>query len=281
MTLSPLIIEDMVRRTLLEDLGHGRDITADSLIPEDLNGTLVMKAREEGILAGALFAETTFKLLDPKIWVTRHTEDGSAIGPGQAILTAEGPVKSILSAERTALNFITHLCGIASETRKYVDVVSRTKASVICTRKTLPGLRMAQKYAVQMGGGKNHRFGLDDGVLIKDNHIALCGGVNQALDQAKKRAGHMVKIEIEVDTLDQLREVLKHGGADIVLLDNMPPETLREAVEMVDGKILTEASGGVNLSSVREIAETGVDLISVGALTHSVRALDIGLDVGV
>ena len=280
MRLPHLIIEDMVRRALLEDLGHGRDITADSLIPGDLTGSLVMKAREDGILAGAPFAETAFKLFSPEVKVSHHAQDGSRIRPAQVILTAEGPVKSILSAERTALNFVTHLSGIASETRKYVDTVSRTNAAIVCTRKTLPGLRMAQKYAVLMGGGKNHRFGLDDGVLIKDNHIALCGGVTQALDQAKKRAGHMVKIEIEVDTLDQLQEVLKHGGADIVLLDNMPPETLKEAVQMVDDKILTEASGGVNLSSVREIAETGVDLISVGALTNSVQALDIGLDIG-
>ncbi len=280
MKLPQIVIDEFVRRALLEDLGHGHDATTQALIPETRTGGLVMRAREAGVLAGTEFSRTAFALFDDSLKITIHSPDGSKITKGQNILTVEGNAQSILSAERTALNFMIHLSGIASETAKYVAETSGTKASIACTRKTLPGLRAAQKYAVRMGGGKNHRFGLDDGILIKDNHIALAGGIAQAVGMARKNAGHMAKIEVEVDDLAQLEEALRHK-IDAVLLDNMPPEKLREAVGIINGRALAEASGGVTLQTVRSIAETGVDIISAGALTHSVRALDIGLDIDV
>jgi nicotinate-nucleotide pyrophosphorylase (carboxylating) len=235
-----------------------------------------MNARETGVLAGVDVAVTVFRLVDPALKVTAHAGDGYAIHAGQAILTIEGAARSVLTAERTALNFISHLSGIATRTAEYVAAVKGTKASIVCTRKTLPGMRALQKHAVKMGGGANHRFGLDDAVLIKDNHIALAGGIDAALKAAKTNAGHMVKIEIEVDTLEQLERVLAYK-VDAVLLDNMKPDTLRQAVQIVAGRALTEASGGITLERVRAVAEAGVDLISSGALTHSVTALDIGL----
>ncbi len=280
MSLPKIIIEDIVRRALLEDLGHGHDSTSDALIPANQNGRLVMKARELGCLAGIDIAETAFRLFDSNLVVSKHMEDGASLKEGQEILSVEGAAQSILSAERTALNFMIHLSGIATETNKYVQAINGTKANIVCTRKTLPGLRAVQKYAVRMGGGSNHRFGLDDGVLIKDNHIALAGGVGPAIEKARAHTGHMVKIEIEVDTLEQLEDVLEHK-TDIILLDNMDPGQLQEAVRLINGRALSEASGGVNLETVRSIAETGVDIISVGALTHSARALDIGLDIDV
>lgn len=280
MKLPQIVIEDFVRRALLEDLGHGHDSTTQALIPEGRAGRLVMRAREAGVLAGSDISRTAFTLFDAGLHVTIHAEDGSALTAGQEILTVEGSAQSILSAERTALNFMTHLSGIATETAKYVAAVQGTNASIVCTRKTLPGLRAVQKYAVRMGGGKNHRFGLDDGILIKDNHIALAGGVAQAITLARRNAGHMVKIEVEVDNFGQLEEALTHN-IDAVLLDNMGPEKLREAVRLIGGRALAEASGGINLQTVGAIAQSGVDLISVGALTHSVKALDIGLDIDV
>lgn len=280
MKLPQIMIEDIVRRALLEDLGHGHDSTTQALIPQGHQGKLVMKAREAGTLAGADIARTVFSLFDESLDITIHCEDGHALSPGQEIVSVKGNAQSILSAERTALNFMSHLSGIASETEKYVDAAHGTKAAITCTRKTLPGLRAVQKYAVRMGGGKNHRFGLDDGILIKDNHIALAGGVKQAIARARENAGHMVMLEIEVDTLSQLEEVLQHK-VDAVLLDNMGPEMLAEAVAVIDGRALAEASGGITLAGIPAIAASGVDLISVGALTHSVRALDIGLDIDV
>ncbi len=267
--------EHLVRDALKEDLDKGHDITSQNIIPDTHKTKAVMRAREAGVLAGIQLAETTFSLLSNEITFTRHAEDGDKLDTGQDILTIEGPTQSIWVGERTALNFLTHLSGIATLTYQYVEAVQGTKAKILDTRKTIPGLRALQKYAVAMGGGSNHRMGLYDAVLIKDNHIAIAGGIKPALDAIKGQDS----IEIEVDTLLQLEEVLSHGGADIVLLDNMDLPTLKKSVQMVHGKIKTEASGGANLETVRAIAETGVDYISVGALTHSAPALDIGLDI--
>jgi len=280
MNLPQIVIEDIVRRALLEDLGHGHDSTTQALIPANRKGKLVMKARQGGVLAGAEVSRAAFKLFDDSLNVRLHAADGSTLSQGQEILSVEGNAQAILSAERTALNFMTHMSGIATETAKYVAQTKGTKATIVCTRKTLPGLRAVQKYAVRMGGGKNHRFGLDDGILIKDNHVALAGGVGKAIAQARANAGHMVKIEVEVDNFAQLEEALDHK-IDAVLLDNMGHNKLREAVGIINSRALAEASGGVTLKTVGEIAQAGVDIISVGALTHSVTALDIGLDIDV
>ena len=279
MSLSPLIVEETVRRALLEDLGHGLDVTTAALVPDSKTGRAVMRARQAGVLAGLPCAMAAFRLLDAGIAVSVHKADSDAVEEGEDILTVTGPAATILTAERTALNFVTLLSGVATETRRYVEAVQGTRANIVCTRKTLPGLRALQKYAVRMGGGHNHRFGLSDGILIKDNHIAMAGGIGEAIARARTSAGHMVKIEVEVDTLDQLREVLDAGGVNSVLLDNMTLDQMREAVTMVAGRFATQASGNVRLDTIRAIAETGVDLISIGALTHSVKALDIGLDV--
>ena len=267
--------ENLVRDALREDLGRGHDITSQSIIPDDHKTKAIIRAREAGMLAGLELAKTTFTMLSASIIFERHAKDGDKLKPGQDILTLEGPTQSILVGERTALNFLTHLSGIATLTSEYVEAITGTNAKILDTRKTIPGLRDLQKYAVSMGGGSNHRMGLYDAVLIKDNHIAVAGGIKEALDAVEGQES----IEIEVDTLEQLEEVLSHGGAHIVLLDNMNVETLEQAVQMAKGKIKTEASGGVNLKTVRAIAETGVDRISIGALTHSAPALDIGLDI--
>ena len=277
MSIFSLVHEDTVKAALKEDLGHGRDITSQLLIPYGTQIKVNMSARENGILAGIELAEIAYNLTCDKIKLTRHINDGEAIKAGDNILTIEGPAQNILTAERVGLNYVSHLSAIATKTAEYVKAVEGTNAKIVCTRKTLPGLRTLQKHAVKMGGGANHRFGLDDAILIKDNHIAAAGGITPVLDRAQE-AGHMVKIEIEVDTLEQLDEVIAHGGADIVLLDNMPPSDLKEAVARIQGKLISEASGGVNLDTVRGIAESGVDLISIGALTHTVKVLDIGLD---
>ncbi len=279
MQLPSILIEDLVRSALKEDLGHGIDITSQSTIDPHANAKAVFKAREEGVLAGLILALSTFSHVDPDFEFDVLASDGEVLESGQDIAIVEGPAAALLTAERVALNFMTHMSGIATLTRRFVIEVQGTNAKICDTRKTLAGLRAIQKYAVRAGGGHNHRFGLDDAILIKDNHIALAGGIDQALTRAKENAGHMIKIEIEVDTLDQLKEVLKHGGADIVMLDNFDVPTLKKAVKLIDGQILTEASGGVNLHTVNEIAQTGVDFISVGALTHSAPALDIGLDI--
>jgi nicotinate-nucleotide pyrophosphorylase (carboxylating) len=281
MTLSPLLIENMVRMALAEDLGHGHDITSQLLIPNDATAKAVFRAREEGVLAGLILALSSFAYTDPDFEIEMHAQDGQLIHKGDIIATVEGPAAALLTAERTALNFLIHLSGIATQTNRYVQAVKGTKAKICDTRKTLAGLRALQKYAVRMGGGTNHRFGLDDAILIKDNHIAIAGSVKEALKRARNNVGHMVKIEIEVDTLKQLEEVLKVGDADIVMFDNFKLPDLKKAVKMVNGKLMTEASGGVNLKTVSDIAKTGVDYISVGALTHSAPALDIGLDIDV
>ncbi|MBO9653713.1 MAG: carboxylating nicotinate-nucleotide diphosphorylase [Agrobacterium tumefaciens] len=280
MTLSPLprlIIEPLVRNALLEDLGLAGDITSAAVIPADHRSVVVMAAREPGIIAGLDAAELAFQLVDPAIRMTRHIPDGAAVAPGDIITTIEGPSRGLLTGERTALNFLGHLSGIASVTAKIVAAIAGTKASVACTRKTTPGLRALEKYAVRAGGGMNHRFALYDAVLIKDNHIAVAGSVREAIRRARQGVGHLVKIEVEVDTLAQLHEAMEEG-VDAVLLDNMTPETLREAVEIVAGRAITEASGRINPQTAAAIAASGVDLISIGWITHSAPVLDIGLD---
>ncbi|MCB1563445.1 MAG: carboxylating nicotinate-nucleotide diphosphorylase [Alphaproteobacteria bacterium] len=279
--LSHTVIETIVRAALEEDLGAtGFDATSEFVIPAQAQGQALLRARQSGVLAGLIPALTAFSLIDGDMDMTIHAQDGDTLEAGQAIATIEGPARALLTAERTALNLLTHMSGIASLTARYVEEIKGTGATICDTRKTLPGLRTLQKYAVRMGGGSNHRFGLGDAILIKDNHIALAGGsIGEALDRAGLLAGHTLKIEIEVDTLEQLEDVLEHGGADIVMLDNMDVKTLVKAVKLVDGRMTTEASGGVSLDTVRAIAETGVDYISAGSLTHSAPALDIGLDI--
>ena len=276
--LNPLLVEDAVRAALLEDLGHAGDITTNATIPAMKQARAVIAARQPGIVAGLDLAKAAFRLLDPALSFETRIADGTAVTPGAILATIEGPARALLSAERVALNFLGRLSGIATLTSRYVAAVAHTKVRIVCTRKTTPGLRTFEKYSVLCGGGFNHRFGLDDAILIKDNHIAVAGGIIPALRAVKAAIGHLVKIEIEVDTLDQLDEVLTEG-ADVVLLDNMTPARLREAVARVKGRLLTEASGGVTLETVAAIAESGVDMISVGALTHSAQVLDVGLDI--
>lgn len=278
--LNPMLIEDVINRTLAEDLGRAGDITTLATIPASARARAVIAARESGVIAGSDLAIAAFRRLDQSIRFDTHIADGAFVSKGDVALAIEGPARAILSAERTALNFMGRLSGIASLTARYVEKVKHTKARIVCTRKTTPGLRAFEKHAVRCGGGFNHRFGLDDAILIKDNHIAVAGGVINALRAAKAFAGHLVKIEIEVDTLDQLDEVIREG-ADVVLLDNMTPAQLKDAVARVKGNMLTEASGGVTLESVAAIAESGVDMISVGALTHSAKVLDLGLDIAI
>lgn len=276
--LSPLLIEDAIRAALAEDLGRAGDITTQATIPASASARAVIAAREAGVVAGLPLARAAFAQLDRRVVFETAKEDGDRVAPGDVVARIEGPARAVLSAERVALNYMGRLSGVASLTARYAERIAHTKAKVCDTRKTTPLLRAFEKYAVRCGGGANHRFGLDDAVLIKDNHIAVAGGVAPALRAAKSFAGHLTKIEIEVDSLDQLQEVLAEG-ADVVLLDNMSPDQLRRAVEMVAGRMICEASGGVTLAMVAAIAETGVDLISVGALTHSAPVLDLGLDI--
>ncbi|MDO8534131.1 MAG: carboxylating nicotinate-nucleotide diphosphorylase [Xanthobacteraceae bacterium] len=277
--LSPLVIEDAVRRALEEDLGRAGDITSAATIPEGTKARAKLVAREPGVIAGLACAVEAFRLLDPEISFRAKIRDGAKVAARATAAEVEGPAAAILSAERVALNFVGHLSGIATLTAAYVAKVAHTNAKISCTRKTIPGLRALEKYAVRCGGGSNHRFGLDDAVLIKDNHIAVAGGIKSALERARAAVGHLVKIEIEVTSLEELAEVLAAGGADAVLLDNMDAKTMKRAVEKVAGKLITEASGGVSLDTVAKIAETGVDVISVGRITHSAPALDLALDV--
>ncbi len=275
--LPQVMIEPLVRRALLEDLGQGGDLTTDAVVPSDHRATALLVAREAGVVAGLDLAATSFRLIDSSIVMMVERGDGARVAAGDIIARLSGPARGLLTAERVALNFLCRLSGTATATAKLVAAVRGTRAKIVCTRKTTPGLRAVQKYAVRAGGGGNHRFGLDSAVLIKDNHVAIAGSVTEALRRARSRAGHMVKIQLEVDTLAQLREALSLG-VDAVLLDNMDAATLTEAVRMVEGRAVTEASGRVTEDTVREIAAAGVDLISVGALTHSVGILDIGLD---
>jgi nicotinate-nucleotide pyrophosphorylase (carboxylating) len=277
--LSPLAIEDAVRRALDEDLGRAGDVTSTATIPVGAQAQAVMVARQAGVIAGLPLAIETFNRLSPDIRIEAHARDGAAVGKGIHVLTIQGPARAVLAGERTALNFVGRLSGIATLTSNYVRHTAGTKLRICCTRKTTPGLRALEKYAVRCGGGFNHRFGLDDAILIKDNHIAVAGGIRPVLTRAKAMAGHLVKIEIEVDTLDQLDEVLATGFADVVLLDNMDVATLRRAVAMVAGRLVIEASGGITLETAASIAEAGVDYLSSGALTHSAPNLDVGLDI--
>jgi nicotinate-nucleotide pyrophosphorylase (carboxylating) len=277
--ISPLEIEAAVTRALEEDLGRAGDITSTATVPEDARGRAAVVARKPGVIAGLPLVEAAFRRLSPQIEIEPHGRDGMTVKPGAGLMTISGNARAILSAERTALNFLGHLSGIATGTAEFVKRIAHTKARVICTRKTTPGLRALEKYAVRCGGGFNHRFGLDDAVLIKDNHIAVAGGIRAVLAGAKAACGHLVKIEIEVDSLDQLKEVLDVGLADVVLIDNFDLDSMRQAVAMVAGRLVIEASGGITLDSAAAIAETGVDYLSSGALTHSAQSLDIGLDI--
>jgi nicotinate-nucleotide pyrophosphorylase (carboxylating) len=275
--LPEIMIEPLVRGALLEDLGRAGDLTTDAIVPADRVATTVMTAREPGVVAGLDLAALAFRLIEPAIEVTIHCPDGSEVSPGKVIATLRGPARGLLTAERTALNFLSHLSGIATATASVVTAIRGHSARIVCTRKTTPGLRTIEKYAVRAGGGANHRFGLDDAVLIKDNHIAVAGGIQAAVERARGGTGHLVKIEVEVDTLDQLDEALGLG-VDAVLLDNMTLEDLQRAVTMAKGRSITEASGRITPATAPSVAATGVDLISIGWLTHSAPVLDIGLD---
>ncbi len=277
--LSPLEIEEAVTRALKEDLGRAGDITSIATVPENAPAHAVLAARQAGVISGLPLVEATFRRLAPQIEIEPAARDGAAITAGAKLMTISGNARAILAAERCALNFLGHLSGIATATAEFVKRIAHTKARIICTRKTTPGLRALEKYAVRCGGGFNHRFGLDDAMLIKDNHIAVAGGIAAVLRRAKQAAGHLVKIEIEVDSLEQLEEVLQVGLADVVLIDNFDLDSMRQAVTMVAGRAVIEASGGITLQSAAAIAETGVDYLSSGALTHSVKNLDIGLDI--
>ncbi|HEY2534057.1 MAG TPA: carboxylating nicotinate-nucleotide diphosphorylase [Xanthobacteraceae bacterium] len=279
--ISPIEIEDAVTRALKEDLGRAGDITSIATVPEQTRGRAVAVARKAGVVCGLPLMAQTFRRLAPQIAIDAHTRDGAAITAGTKLMTIDGDARAILGGERTALNFLGHLSGIASATAKFVERIAHTRARVVCTRKTTPGLRALEKYAVRCGGGFNHRFGLDDAMLIKDNHIAVAGGIRAVLTRAKQAAGHLVKIEIEVDSLDQLEEVLDVGLADVVLIDNFDLNSMRRAVAVVAGRLSIEASGGITLDSAAAIAETGVDYLSSGALTHSVQNLDVGLDIDI
>jgi len=279
-TIPPLpavMLEPLVRSALLEDLGRAGDLTTDAIVPAGAHAECALVARQPGIVAGLDLAVLAFRLLDPAIRVHIERADSSLLAPGDLIATVAGPARPILSAERVALNFLCHLSGVASATRRIADSIRDSGTRVTCTRKTMPGLRAVQKYAVRAGGGVNHRFGLDDGVLIKDNHIAAAGDIRRAVERARAAIGHMVKLELEVDTLGQLDEAMA-AGVDAVLLDNMDPPTLAQAVEMVAGRAVTEASGRITPETAPAVAGSGVDLISVGWITHSAAVLDIGLD---
>jgi nicotinate-nucleotide pyrophosphorylase (carboxylating) len=279
--LSPLEIDAAVTRALAEDLGRAGDVTSVATIPEGTRGRGVVVARGAGVISGLPLVAAALHKLDPDARITAQTRDGVAVAAKTALMVLDADARALLAAERVALNHLGLLSGVATATATFARLIAHTKARVTCTRKTIPGLRALQKYAVRCGGGFNHRFGLDDAILIKDNHIAVAGGIRAVLARAKAVAGHLVKIEIEVDSLDQLAEVLDAGGADVVLLDNMDPPTLRRAVEMVAGRLVTEASGGITHASAAAIAETGVDYLSSGAITHSAPNLDVALDIAV
>jgi len=276
--LYPILYESLIRRALEEDLGRAGDLTSDAVLPPDLKGEGRIVARAAGRLAGLPMALAAFRILDPGIEIETCAADGEDVESGAVLATVKGAAHSLLSAERTALNLLGRLCGIATATREMVRLVEPHGARVVCTRKTTPGLRALEKYAVRCGGGHNHRFGLDDAVLIKDNHIAFAGGLRTAVERARSAVGHLVKIEVEVDSLEMLREALDLR-VDVVLLDNMTVETLRQAVALARGRAITEASGGITPETAAAIAATGVDLLSMGWLTHSAPSLDVALDV--
>jgi nicotinate-nucleotide pyrophosphorylase (carboxylating) len=274
----PLQFDDVIRRALVEDLGGAGDLTTDSIIPLGMLADAEIVAREDGRVAGITAATYAFTLLDPAASVEIRVRDGQDAEAGSVLALISGKARALLSAERVALNVLGRLCGIATETRGIVRSLDGLKTRVVCTRKTTPGLRLLEKYAVRMGGGTNHRWGLDDAVLVKDNHKVVAGSITAAVTQVRKAIGHMVKVAAEADTLGDVEEAVA-AGVDVVLLDNMPLDMLREAVALVSGRVVVEASGGITPDTARGVAETGVDLISVGWLTHSAPALDVALDV--
>ena len=276
--LYPLQYESLVRAALIEDLGRAGDLTTNAIVPPDARATGYLMARRGGCLAGLSVAATAFRLMDPDVDVSWHRRDGNVAEADQTLAVIRGSARGLLSAERVALNFLGRLSGIASATQGLVQAVRGYSTRIVCTRKTSPGLRTLEKYAVRCGGGANHRFGLDDAVLIKDNHLIVAGGITEAVRRVHATVGHLVKVEVEVDTLAQLEEALS-CRIDAVLLDNMPPDQLAQAVRMVDGRVLTEASGGITPDTARQVAAAGVDLLSAGWLTHSAAALDVALDV--
>lgn len=281
-SLPQVMVEAAVRAALIEDLGRGGDLTTDNVIPSQLRTEGVLRARKSGCIAGADLVRAAFRLVDPELEVELRHHDGDRVEAGDTVATVIGSARGILIGERVALNYLGHLSGIATATAGIVDAIAAAgwRTRVACTRKTTPGLRAMEKHAVRAGGGINHRFGLDDGVLIKDNHIALAGGIRESVERARERIGHMVKIEVEVDTLEQLEEALSIG-VDAVLLDNMGPSEIAVAVDFVARRAVTEASGGVTPETVAALAASGVDLVSIGWLTHSAPALDVGLDIDV
>jgi nicotinate-nucleotide pyrophosphorylase (carboxylating) len=273
----PFLLDPIVGRALEEDLGRAGDITTTLVVPKGARAKAFLTARDAGTVAGIVAAEAAFRLIDPKLYFHAANHDGETVGRKCRLAMVEGSARSILAAERVALNFLGHLSGIATATNALVKVIEGTNAHIVCTRKTTPGMRVLEKYAVRCGGGYNHRFGLDDAVLIKDNHIAAAGGISAAMQRARDGLGHMAKIEIEVDTLEQLKEALE-TGPDTIMLDNMNVEDLKRAVDMTAGRVALEASGNVTIGTVRAIAETGVEFISSGWITHSAPCLDVGLD---
>lgn len=279
-SLSPLHVAEAVRMALAEDLGRAGDVTSDATIPPSARARCVLRARDGGVIAGLSLAEAAFRTMDARASWKSAIGDSDQVEPGAVIGEIEGNARAVLAAERVALNYLMHLSGVASYTRRFADAIAHTAARITCTRKTLPGLRALEKYAVRCGGGSNHRYGLDDAILIKDNHIAVAGSVDAAIRAARAYAGHLVKVEVEVDTLDQLRSALA-AAPDVILLDNMDPQTLRAAVEIASGRVILEASGNVSLETVRAIAETGVDYISTSKITMAAATLDIGLDIDI
>ena len=275
--LDDVLLRPLVEAALTEDLGRRGDVTSQATIPADMQAKLEIKARQAGVICGMDLARLSFAMVDPQIEFVAQVADGEWVDAGTVLASVRGNARHLLTAERTALNFMTHLSGIATDTRKIVDSVAEYPAQITCTRKTIPGLRIVQKYAVRCGGGRNHRLGLDDAILIKDNHIAIAGDIKTAIKQAQNFAGHLIPIEVEVDTLEQLAQALD-AGVSLVLLDNMSPEILAQAVTMCKGRARTEASGGITPETVQAAAKTGVDFIAMGYLTHSTTALDIGLD---
>ena len=275
--LDEVLLKPLVEAALTEDLGRRGDVTSQATIPATMQAQLQIKARQAGVICGMDLARLSFALVDAQIEFAAQVVDGETVAAGTVLAIVSGNARHLLTAERTALNFMTHLSGIATATRQIVDSVAEYPAQITCTRKTIPGLRTVQKYAVRCGGGRNHRLGLDDAILIKDNHIAIAGDIKTAIQQAQDFAGHLIPIEVEVDTLAQLEQALE-SGVSLVLLDNMSPERLSKAVTMCKGRAKTEASGGITPETVQAVAETGVDFIAMGYLTHSTTALDIGLD---
>lgn len=275
--LPNILLKPFIEQALAEDIGRRGDITSQALIPIDKTATLHIVARENGIVTGMDLARLTFAMVDEHIEFIAKVKDSDKITPNQTLATVTGNARALLTAERTALNFMTHLSGISTEVANLKAMIAKYPVEITCTRKTIPGLRILQKYAVRVGGGRNHRMGLDDAILIKDNHIAIAGSITQAIRDAKKFAGHLIPVEVEVDTIEQLKLALAEG-INLVLLDNMPPEVLKEAVQLCHGKCLTEASGGITPETIQAVAATGVNFIAMGWLTHSVKSLDIGLD---